>query len=109
MNVAITRARELLVVVGNAGLLQKDPYWKSFLQFALRNKLCVFLTSIRRPQLILLCYSYMGPELDLEFDGNYISRLESQLLHSVEDTAELDEEEQGILVAGGLAREVLSE
>ena len=51
----------------------------------------------------------MGPELDLEFDGNYISRLESQLLHSVEDTAELDEEEQGILVAGGLAREVLSE
>lgn len=91
MNVAITRARELLVVVGNGALFQKDPYWKSFLQFALRNKL------------------YVGPELDLEFDGNYISRLESQLLHSVETTAELDEEEQGILVAGGLAREVLSE
>ncbi|RXW11818.1 hypothetical protein EST38_g14038 [Candolleomyces aberdarensis] len=91
MNVAISRARELLVVVGNGSLLQKDPYWKSFLQFAMRNKL------------------YMGPELDLEFDGNYISRLESQLLHSVEDTVEFDEEEQGILVAGGLAREVLSE
>lgn len=51
----------------------------------------------------------MGPELELEFDGNYISRLESQLLHSVRDTAELDEEEQGILVAGGVAREVLRE
>jgi len=40
MNVAITRAKELLIVVGNAGLLcQRDPYWKGFLQFALRHKL----------------------------------------------------------------------
>lgn len=41
MNVAITRAREVLVVVGNGELLSKDPYWKSFLQFTLRHKLCV--------------------------------------------------------------------
>lgn len=40
MNVAITRAKELLVVVGNADLLcRHDPYWKGFLQFALRHKL----------------------------------------------------------------------
>lgn len=39
MNVAITRAKELLVVVGNAELLLRDPYWKSFLQFTLRNGL----------------------------------------------------------------------
>jgi len=39
MNVAITRAKELLVVVGNGALLQRDPYWKSFLQFSVRNKL----------------------------------------------------------------------
>jgi len=39
MNVAITRAKELLVVVGNGSLLQRDPYWKSFLQFCLRNGL----------------------------------------------------------------------
>ena len=39
MNVAITRAKELMVVVGNGALLQRDPYWKSFLQFALRNGL----------------------------------------------------------------------
>jgi hypothetical protein len=41
MNVAITRAKELLVVIGNGTLLQRDPYWKSFLQFTFRNKLSV--------------------------------------------------------------------
>lgn len=90
MNVAITRAKELLVVVGNGALLQRDPYWKSFLQFSVRNKL------------------YVGPDLGLESDGNYISRLESQLL--LEGGMEaLDPEEQGVLVAGGLARELLRE
>jgi superfamily I DNA and/or RNA helicase len=39
MNVAITRAKELLVVIGNAELLCGDPYWKGFLQFMLRHKL----------------------------------------------------------------------
>lgn len=86
MNVAITRAKELLVVVGNGSLLQRDSYWKSFLQFAIRHKL------------------YVGPELDLETDGNYISKLESQLLH-----ADLDPEDLGILTAGGVAGEVLRE
>ena len=88
MNVAITRAKELLVVVGNANLLKSDPYWKSFLQFCLRNKL------------------YVGPDLEIEEDGNYISRLESKLLGN----AEGDElERQGIYVAGEMAREVLRE
>ena len=58
MNVAITRAREMLVVVGNPDVLKLDPYWRSFLQFAKRNKL------------------YTGPPLDIEMDGNYVSRLE---------------------------------
>jgi superfamily I DNA and/or RNA helicase len=45
MNVAITRAKELLIVVGSADLLGKsDPYWKGFLQFALRHNLSVFLS-----------------------------------------------------------------
>ncbi|KAK0476087.1 AAA domain-containing protein [Armillaria novae-zelandiae] len=86
MNVSITRAKELLVVIGNAELMGRDPYWKHFLQFALRNKL------------------YVGPDLNIEIDGNYISRLESQMV-----TEGLNEEEQGILTAGGLAREVLRE
>ncbi|KAK0236940.1 P-loop containing nucleoside triphosphate hydrolase protein [Armillaria nabsnona] len=86
MNVSITRAKELLIVIGNAELMGRDPYWIHFLQFALRNKL------------------YVGPDLNIEIDGNYISRLESQMV-----TEGLNEEEQGIRTAGGLAREVLRE
>ncbi|KAF9553859.1 P-loop containing nucleoside triphosphate hydrolase protein [Agrocybe pediades] len=89
MNVAITRAKELLVVVGNGVLMQRDPYWKSFLQFALRNGL------------------YEGPDLSLEMDGNYISRLESLLARSNEEISRLSLEDQGLLLAGGIAREVL--
>lgn len=91
MNVAITRAKELMVVIGNGALLQRDPYWKSFLQFVLRNRL------------------YQGPELSLEMDGNYVSRLESQLGHLGKKAKELDPEAQGLLLAGGVAREVLRE
>lgn len=39
MNVSVTRAKEMLVIVGNGKLLSRDPYWKSFLQFVVRNKL----------------------------------------------------------------------
>ncbi|KAJ6478594.1 P-loop containing nucleoside triphosphate hydrolase protein [Mycena vitilis] len=85
MNVAITRAKELLVVIGNGAILQQDPFWRSFLQFTLRNKL------------------YVGPPLDLELDGNYISRLESDLV------VDLDEEDRGVAMAGGIAREILRE
>ncbi|KAJ6630161.1 P-loop containing nucleoside triphosphate hydrolase protein [Mycena sp. CBHHK59/15] len=85
MNVAITRAKELLIVIGNAAILQQDPFWRSFLQFALRNKL------------------YSGPPLDLELDGNYMSRLESELI------VDLDEEDRGVAMAGGIAREILRE
>ncbi|KAF8172752.1 P-loop containing nucleoside triphosphate hydrolase protein [Mycena galopus ATCC 62051] len=85
MNVAITRAKELLVVIGNAKILQQDPSWRAFLQFTLRNQL------------------YSGPALDLELDGNYMSRLESELVVAI------DEEEQGVAMAGGIAREILRE
>ncbi|KAJ3505597.1 hypothetical protein NLJ89_g7334 [Agrocybe chaxingu] len=91
MNVAITRAKELLVVIGNGSLLQSDPYWKSFLQFAQRNRL------------------YEGPKLALEMDGNYISRLESRLLLSGKAAAKLDAEERGVVLAASAAREILRE
>ncbi|KAJ7593410.1 P-loop containing nucleoside triphosphate hydrolase protein [Mycena floridula] len=87
MNVAITRAKELLIVIGNPMLLKRDPYWQSFLQFVKRHNL------------------YVGPSLELEMDGNYISRLESQFIHD----AELDEEDLGVFIAGGVAREILRE
>jgi helicase MOV-10 len=36
-NVAITRAKALLVVVGNPFLLSMDHYWKELIQFAKAN------------------------------------------------------------------------
>ncbi|KIY70065.1 P-loop containing nucleoside triphosphate hydrolase protein [Cylindrobasidium torrendii FP15055 ss-10] len=90
MNVAITRAREMLIVIGNGDVLKLDPYWRSFLQFVIRNKL------------------YRGPELKLEMDGNYISRLESKLM-SLYNEGAVDAEHEGILLAGGMAREILRE
>jgi helicase MOV-10 len=57
-NVAITRAKELLIVVGNANLLKGDPVWNGFLQVMLRNGL------------------YRGPKVEMEMTGAYISRIE---------------------------------
>ncbi|KAF8804411.1 P-loop containing nucleoside triphosphate hydrolase protein [Phlegmacium glaucopus] len=91
MNVAITRAKELLVVIGNGALLQRDPYWKGFLAFAIRHKL------------------YQGPVLDLEMDGSYISRLESNLVNSGAGALQLNIEEQVAITAGGVARDALRE
>ncbi|KAG6812687.1 hypothetical protein H0H92_001316 [Tricholoma furcatifolium] len=88
MNVAITRAKELLVVIGNGAILKRDPYWKGFLEFTIRNQL------------------YVGPELELEMQGNYISRLESKYI----DTQTIgSEEDRGVVFAGGLARDLLAE
>lgn len=35
--VALSRAQEALIVVGNADLLRTDPYWRSFISYAKRN------------------------------------------------------------------------
>lgn len=35
--VALSRAQEALIVVGNAELLRLDPYWRSFISYAKRN------------------------------------------------------------------------
>ncbi|XP_015114635.1 probable RNA helicase armi [Diachasma alloeum] len=37
LNVAITRARALLIIVGNPVLLQGDPYWRSVIMYCVRN------------------------------------------------------------------------
>ncbi|KAJ8676511.1 hypothetical protein QAD02_012298 [Eretmocerus hayati] len=39
-NVALTRAKALLIVVGNPTVLQTDKYWWYFLKFCLDNKAC---------------------------------------------------------------------
>ncbi|KAL8969863.1 MAG: hypothetical protein Q9183_001791 [Haloplaca sp. 2 TL-2023] len=38
-NVAITRAKQGLIVLGNPWILEHDPYWTCFQQFCLRNGL----------------------------------------------------------------------
>ncbi|KIL67986.1 hypothetical protein M378DRAFT_122302 [Amanita muscaria Koide BX008] len=94
MNVALSRAKELLVVIGNGNFLKRDPYWRSFLQFTLRNNL------------------YTGPDLDMPVDGNYISRLESLYANPSANGDLLDENQQDMRLvrfAGGIAREVLKE
>jgi hypothetical protein len=42
-NVAITRMKALLVVVGNPFLLSMDVYWKELIQFAINNGILSFL------------------------------------------------------------------
>jgi len=39
-NVAITRAKELLIIIGNPKVLEKDIYWRAYLSFVKRNGLC---------------------------------------------------------------------
>uniref|UniRef100_A0A8C7DSX0 RNA helicase n=1 Tax=Naja naja TaxID=35670 RepID=A0A8C7DSX0_NAJNA len=38
LNVSLTRAKALLIVVGNPVTLSKDPYWNEFLEFCKRNQ-----------------------------------------------------------------------
>ena len=41
MNVVLTRAKCLLIIVGNPETLQKDKNWNSFIHFCNDNKACV--------------------------------------------------------------------
>ena len=63
-NVALTRAKEGLIIIGNPDVLKQDDNWKAFLAFCARNRL------------------FDGPELKIDNEGSMrISRLEKQLLH----------------------------
>ena len=42
-NVAITRAKALMVVIGNPHLLSMDKWWKEFLKYSLNNSKSFFL------------------------------------------------------------------
>uniref|UniRef100_A0A8C5RGE4 RNA helicase n=1 Tax=Laticauda laticaudata TaxID=8630 RepID=A0A8C5RGE4_LATLA len=38
LNVSLTRAKALLIIVGNPTTLSKDPYWNEFLEYCKRNQ-----------------------------------------------------------------------
>ncbi|TKA63423.1 hypothetical protein B0A55_12210, partial [Friedmanniomyces simplex] len=68
-NVAMTRAKEGLVVIGNPAVLEKDPCWLAFLMFCRRNGL----------------WDYVGGSWSPPGNGpGRASRLEKQLLHAKE-------------------------
>ena len=37
LNVAITRARALLIIIGNPYLLSEDPYWRTVLKYCIER------------------------------------------------------------------------
>ncbi|GAA6057525.1 hypothetical protein JCM3770_000567 [Rhodotorula araucariae] len=62
-NVAMTRAKELLIVVGNAETLTRDPWWLAFYRLCVRN------------------HCYVGPPVtaaSAHEAGHAVSRLEQQ-------------------------------
>ncbi|KAK0955191.1 hypothetical protein LTS01_023519 [Friedmanniomyces endolithicus] len=66
-NVAMTRAKEGLVVIGNPAVLEKDPCWQAFLEFCQRNR---------------LWESGDGPWTPPGGEQGRAGRLEKQLLHA---------------------------
>nr|POF01245.1 isoform 2 of rna helicase mov10l1 [Quercus suber] len=83
-NVALTRAKEGLVVIGNAAVLQLDPNWAAFLSFCHRNGLCD------------------PPDLEpLTAPVHEMGRLEKQLLHVEELEAEEYDDEDAANDDGG--------
>ncbi|ORX40980.1 P-loop containing nucleoside triphosphate hydrolase protein [Kockovaella imperatae] len=81
-NVAITRAKDLLVIIGNAACLSLDPFWNQFLQFCLRNGL------------------YKGPETGIKDTGACMSRLEIEM--RMRNESDLDEE-KNLTIANAVA------
>nr|POE56305.1 isoform 2 of rna helicase mov10l1 [Quercus suber] len=76
-NVALTRAKEGLIVIGSAAVLEQDPCWAAFLSFCYRNGLCDSATQ---------------PPLTVPESGP--GRLEKQLIHVAELETEEDADER---------------
>jgi helicase MOV-10 len=75
-NVALTRAKEGLIVIGNPEVLRQDVNWTAFLAFCARNDLIEGV--------------HVNIDLARFREGAVVSRLEKQLLHRIngDDAAE---------------------
>lgn len=69
-NVALTRAKEGLIVIGNPDVLKQDESWTAFLSFCVRND--------------LIDGTRVKSGLTGAGEGAAVSRLEKQLLHRVD-------------------------
>ncbi|GAA5833572.1 hypothetical protein JCM5353_000835 [Sporobolomyces roseus] len=82
-NVAMTRAKELLIVTGNAQTLTLDSYWRAFYQLCVRNK------------------CYVGPPVtsdgdeDLVASAQAVSRMEMEYRARKDETNETSRGEGG--------------
>ncbi|KAJ9097364.1 hypothetical protein QFC19_006832 [Naganishia cerealis] len=77
-NVAITRAKELLVVIGNCEVHKEDPSFRELLRLGIRHELCVAFLQL--PDCYLFVnpiHSYIGPDiLGMDPEDGGISNLE---------------------------------
>ena len=48
MNVAITRAKQVLIVIGNAETLITNETWKEYIEFFIKNKYYIRLPSEKK-------------------------------------------------------------
>lgn len=84
-NVATTRAKELLVVVGDVRVLYTDPYWRAYIRLAIRRK------GYEGPSLVELGLVKLGEEE--EGGTGLISRLEERYVQARQGGTEEERQE----------------
>ena len=81
-NVAITRAKEGLIVLGNPIFLRQDPIWRTFLKFCWRNQLVQFEDEGSEADYLRTLEGDMNPWNSVKNDASdTIPNLEAALLY----------------------------
>lgn len=53
LNVCLTRAKALMIVIGNADTLKQDELWKRFMEFCINNEACIGIKNKKAGALML--------------------------------------------------------
>ncbi|XP_060925046.1 putative helicase mov-10-B.1 [Limanda limanda] len=72
-NVAVTRARSLLIVVGNPEILNKDPTWKKFISYCVKEK---GYTGCDQKDDLLLTLETLSMRVDSEHESSLQQRVD---------------------------------
>lgn len=92
MNVSLTRARELLVIVGNTVALSTDPDWRAYIAFCRRNGV----------------YEGVEPPVGaIAEDTSHVSYMEEAFHHARIDGKGDEEELTSRILVGAMASAVL--